>query len=205
MIEPVISRDLLLLKRIDKPALLRQLFELGCSYSGQIVSFNKMLGQLQDAGNTTTIAHYLELLEKVNLLMGLKKYSGKAVRRRSSSPKFQVMNTALMTASQQIVDNSINLNPSTRGRLTESAIGAHLVNASIDGQLNVYYWRENNHEVDFVVQAGRHRMKSGRKRESFPGVAAFAAKFKPTRVMLVGEGGISIESFLSTPVEQSLH
>ncbi len=54
----IISRDILLLSRVDKPALLRQLFRLGCDYSGQILAYNKMLGQLHDAGNTTTLAHW---------------------------------------------------------------------------------------------------------------------------------------------------
>ena len=98
LIEPVLSRDILLLSRVDKPALLRQVFELGCAYSGQILSYNKMLGQLQDAGNTTTIARYLDLLGGAGLVTGLQKYAGAAVRRRASSPKLQVLNTALMTA-----------------------------------------------------------------------------------------------------------
>ena len=97
LIETTISRDVLLMTRVDKPALLRRLFELGCRYSGQVLSYTKMLGQLQDAGNTTTLAHYLELLAGAGMLTGLQKYSGKAVRQRGSSPKLQVMTTALMT------------------------------------------------------------------------------------------------------------
>jgi predicted AAA+ superfamily ATPase len=98
LIETTISRDVLLMTRVDKPALLRRLFELGCRYSGQVLSYPKMLGQLQDAGNATTLAHYLDLLAGAGMLTGLQKYAGKAVRQRGSSPKLQVMNTALMTA-----------------------------------------------------------------------------------------------------------
>ena len=98
LVETSISRDVLLLTRVDKPTLLRQLFELACSYSGQILSYTKMLGQLVDAGNTTTLAHYLALLEGAGMVLGLPKYSGSTVRQRASSPKLQVMNTALMTA-----------------------------------------------------------------------------------------------------------
>ena len=76
LIEPTITRDVLLLSRVDKPALLRRLFQLGCAYSGQILSYTKMLGQLQDAGNTTTLAHYLDLLAGAGMLIGLPKYAG---------------------------------------------------------------------------------------------------------------------------------
>ena len=79
-------------------ALLRRLFELGRSHSGQILSYTKMVGQLQDVGDTTTLAHYLDLLAGAGMITGLQKYSGNAVRRRASSPKLQVLNTALMTA-----------------------------------------------------------------------------------------------------------
>ena len=73
LIETTIARDVLLMTRVDKPALLRRLFELGCRYSGQVLSYTKMLGQLQDAGNTTTLAHYLELLAGAGMLTGLSK------------------------------------------------------------------------------------------------------------------------------------
>ena len=71
LIETTLSRDILLMTRVDKPALLRRLFLLGCDYSGQILSYQKMLGQLQDAGNTTTLAHYLELLAGAGMLKGV--------------------------------------------------------------------------------------------------------------------------------------
>ncbi len=95
LIETTIARDVLLLSRVDKPALLRRLFELGCRYSGQVLSYTKMLGQLQDAGNTVTLAHYLDLLAAAGMLVGLPKYAGQVVRSRGSSPKLTVLNTAL--------------------------------------------------------------------------------------------------------------
>ena len=81
MIESTISRDVLLLSRVDKPAVLRRLFQLGCSHSGQVLSFTKMLGQLQDAGNTTTLAHYLDLLAGAGMVTGLPKYAGQIIPR----------------------------------------------------------------------------------------------------------------------------
>jgi predicted AAA+ superfamily ATPase len=101
LIETTISRDILLMNRVDKPALLRRFFELGCAYSGHVLSYQKMLGQLQDAGNTTTLAHYPTLLESAGMLIGLSKYAGQKVRRRASSPKLLVLNTALVTAQSQ--------------------------------------------------------------------------------------------------------
>lgn len=128
LIETTISRDILLMTRVDKPALLRQLFHLGCQYSGQVLSYQKMIGQLYDAGNTTTLAHYLELLNGAGLLSGLNKYSGKAHRKRGSSPKLLVLNTALMSALSSFSYKEAIYDRQYWGRLTETAVGAHLVN-----------------------------------------------------------------------------
>ena len=169
---------MLLLTRVDKPALLRRLFELGCRYSGQVLSYTKMLGQLQDAGNTTTLAHYLDLLGGAGMLTGLPKYAGQAVRQRGSSPKLQVLNTALMTAQSGLTLEEARADREFWGRLVESAVGAHLANAAAAGVCELFYWRERNREVDFVVQAGRVvtaiEVKSGRAPEAQPGLAAFA-------------------------------
>ena len=205
LVETTIARDVLLLSRVDKPALLRRLFELGCACSGQILSYTKMLGQLQDAGNTTTLAHYLDFLAGAGMLVGLQKYSGAAVRRRSSSPKLQVLNTALMTAGSGLTLTQARADPELWGRLVESAVGAHLANAAAAGTCEVFYWRERNREVDFVVRKGGAvtaiEVKSGRARGTPPGMAAFADAFRPTRLLLVGGDGIAVEEFLSQPVE----
>ena len=124
LIETTISRDVLLLSRVDKPALLRRLFELGCAYSGQILSYTKMLGQLQDAGNTTTLAHYLDLLSAAGMLVGLQKYAASATRERGSSPKLQVLNTALMSAQSGVSLADARRNREFWGRVVESAVGA---------------------------------------------------------------------------------
>ena len=208
LIETTISRDVLLMTRVDKPALLRRLFRLGCSYSGQVLSYTKMIGQLQDAGNTTTLAHYLDLLGSAGMLTGLPKYAGKAVRQRGSSPKLQVLNTALMTAQSGLSPDEARTDREFRGRLVESAVGAHLANAAADGTCELFYWREQSREVDFVVRAGRTvvaiEVKSGRAPHAFPGLAAFVEAFKPKRTLLVGGDGISLEEFLTTPVEHWL-
>ena len=205
LIETTISRDVLLLSRVDKPALLRRLFELGCAYSGQILSYSKMLGQLHDAGNTTTLAHYLDLMAVAGMLRGLQKYAGAAVRRRSSSPKLQVFNTALMTAGSGLTLAQARADHVFWGRLVESAVGAHLVNAAAGGSCEVFYWRDRHREVDFVVRAGRSvtaiEVKSERTHRTPPGMAAFAEAFRPTRSLLVGGGGIAVDEFLSKPVE----
>ena len=133
LVETTIARDVLLLSRVDKPALLRRLFELGCRYSGQILSYTRMLGQLQDAGNTTTLAHYLDLLAAAGMLEGLQKYAGAAVRQRGSSPKLQVLNTALMTAPMGLALEEARADRELWGQLVESAVGAHLANAAAAG------------------------------------------------------------------------
>lgn len=205
LIETTISRDVLLLSRVDKPALLRRLFQLGCRYSGQILSYTKMLGQLQDAGNVTTLAHYLDLLAGAGMVTGLQKFAGQAVRQRGSSPKLQVLNTALMTAQTGLTLKEARADREFWGRLTESAVGAYLANAAASGRMEVFYWRDRNKEVDFILRAGRRiiaiEVKSGRTREAQPGLAAFADAFKPQRTLLVGGDGIPVQDFLLQPVE----
>lgn len=204
LIETTVSRDVLLLSRVDKPALLRRLFELSCRYSGQILSFTKMLGQLQDAGNTTTLAHYLDLLAGAGMVAGLQKYAKDGARTRGSSPKLQVFNAALMTAASGMTPAEARKDTAFWGRLVESAVGAHLINSAAAGECELFYWREGNAEVDFVVRSGRSltaiEVKSGRPRETLPGMAAFTAAFQPKRVLLVGGDGIAVEEFLRRPV-----
>src|SRR3989338_342197 len=204
LIETTISRDILLMTRVDKPALLRRLFLLGCDYSGQILSYQKMLGQLQDAGNTTTLAHYLELLAGAGILTGLQKFAGKQVKQRGSSPKLQVLNTALIGAQSNMSFSTALTNRDFCGRLVETAIGAHLVNGTIGTKADVFYWRERGKEVDFVLRLGKTiaaiEVKSGRSKDTLAGMEAFSSIFKPQKKLLIGETGISIEEFLSTAV-----
>jgi len=203
LIETTISRDILLLTRVDKPALLRRLFQLGCAYSAQILSYQKMIGQLTDAGNTTTLAHYLDLLQGAGMLAGLSKFARGQVRQRSSSPKLQVLNTALMSAQDGRSITQARHDGDYWGRLVESCIGQHLCNSSFGTTIDVTYWRERNHEVDFVLHHGKTtvavEVKSGARRESLPGMEAFAREFKPKRQLLVGGQGIALEEFLSKP------
>jgi predicted AAA+ superfamily ATPase len=209
LIETTVARDVLLMTRVDKPALLRRLFELGCRYSGQVLSYTKMLGQLQDAGNATTLSHYLDLLSGAGMLTGLQKYTGQAALARGSSPKLQVLNTALMTAQSGRSPEEARADHEFRGRLVESAVGAHLVNAAARGVCDVYYWRERNREVDFVARAGREltafEVKSGRAPDALPGLDAFTRAFHPKRALLVGGDGIPLAEFLARPAEEWLN
>jgi uncharacterized protein len=200
LIETTISRDILLMTRVDKPALLRRLFLLGCEYSGQVLSYQKMLGQLQDAGNTTTLAHYLELLSGAGFLAGLGKYSGHSVRKRASSPKFQVFTTALITAQSPFSFKEARANPEYWGRLVESAVGAYLMNLAAQKKLELSYWREGDREVDFVVKTARTlsaiEIKSTRRKGSLAGMASFDQAFHPDHKLLAGGDGIPIGEFL---------
>jgi hypothetical protein len=205
LIETSISKDILMLTRIDKPALMKRLFELGCLYSGQILSYNKMIGQLLDAGNTTTLSHYLDLLNTAGLLAGIEKYSGNLIYKRSSSPKFQVHNTALISAGSQELFKDILVKPDGWGRMVESSIGAHLINYSITEGFSVSYWRERNEEVDFVLERKGKiigiEVKSGTTQSS-SGISVFKKAFNPFKVLLVGKSGIPWQDFLKlNPVE----
>lgn len=199
LIETSISKDILMLTRVDKPALLKRLFELGCLYSGQILSFTKITGQLQDAGNTTTLANYLRLLSDCGLLAGLEKYAGDVIRKRSSSPKFQIYNSALLTSQGNETYSDTIENPKMWGRLVESSVGAHLLNHSISERYNLYYWREGNNEVDFILEKGDKviglEVKSGASTENTR-MKIFNEKFLPNKMLLVGSGGIPYNEFL---------
>lgn len=203
LIETSISRDILLMTRVDKPALLRRLFQLACDYSGQILSYQKMTGQLTDAGNTVTLAHYLQLLQGAGMVAGLQKFSGGKIRQRGSSPKLQVLNTALMTSSSGMGFEETRRKSDLWGRLVESAAGAHLLNSTLGLPIEVTYWRERNAEVDFVLQRGQTvvgiEVKSAGGRRAMGGMEAFRRKFHPLRTLLVGGDGIPLEEFLSTP------
>ena len=199
LIDTVISRDILMLTRIVKPALLKRLFELGTLYSGQILSYTKLMGELREAGNTTTLSHYLDLLAESGLLGGIEKYAGNVVRKRSSSPKFQVYNNALLSALGNATFSEMVVDPAKWGRMVESSIGTHLINNSITDRYSLNYWRDGNQEVDYVLEKNGKlialEVKSGRRREN-AGMKVFADKFHPAKVLLVGTGGIPLEEFL---------
>lgn len=206
LIEPAITRDILMMTRIDKPALLRQLFHLAAVNSGKIISYTKLLGQLHDAGNTTTLAHYCNLLHTAGLLGGLHKYAGTAIRRRSSIPKFQVHNNALLTALDSLSFKAIRQNPEIRGHYVESAVGAHLVNMAFENDWELCYWREGNYEVDFVLSRDEHavafEVKSGKNSMLMSGLAAFHEKFRPRKSFVIGQKEMTLEEFFNTPAQR---
>lgn len=205
LIETTISRDILQMQRVHKPALLRRLFELGCAYSGQILSYQKMLGQLQDAGNTTTLAHYLNLLEKAGMLAGLPKFSEKKARQRASSPKLLVLNTALMTAPSGVSLKEAKKEPDGWGRIIESCVGASLKNGLMQIHGELFYWLDRNQEVDFVLRRGKElvaiEVKSGGRKARLNGMKAFCESHRVKKKLLVGADGIPLERFLLMPPE----
>ena len=210
LLEAAISRDVLQLTRVDKPALMRQLAHLAMHYSGQLLSYTKMLGSLQDAGNTTTLAHYLHLLEAAGLVAGLPKFAGDAARQRGSIPKLLVLNTALVSASLDYSFAQARQTPDHWGRLVETCVGAYLWNLTRERQYAVQlsYWRERSSEVDFCLEAGQIgskqkriaiEVKSGKKRERPAGLEAFKTQFASHRSLVVGSGGLALEEFLKMP------
>ena len=167
-----------------------------------------MIGQLQDAGNTTTLAHYLDLLAGAGMVTGIAKFAGQKVRQRGSSPKLQVLNTALLSTHSHLTFEAAQQERDFWGRLVESAVGAHILNSTAGTNIEVFYWREGNQEVDFVLRSGRAitaiEVKSGRHRNTLPGMEAFAKAFKPQHQLLIGGQGIPLEEFFCTPVTQYL-
>jgi predicted AAA+ superfamily ATPase len=209
LIETTIGKDVLLMSPVQKPALLRRVFDLACRYSGQMLSYQKMMGQLSDAGNTTTLAHYLELLEGAGMVCGLQKYAGQAVRQRASSPKLQVFNTALMGAlavAEGYGLEQVRAIPDLWGRVVESAVGAELLARHLthtSSSPSIHYWNSGGKEVDYVVTDAQNlfvlEVKSGRSRGNTMGLQAFRSEFPAARPMIVGTGGLPLELWFSTP------
>ena len=208
LVVPTIERDVVSMTSIRKPALMRRLFEVGARYSGQILSYTKMLGQLQDAGNTTTLTGYLQLLSQVGLLTGLDKHVNRAVSAKASPPKLNVINTGLMSMVSGYRFDEARADRSFWGRLVESAVGAHLIN-TMPSSGNLKYWRDRRGqtvvEVDFVVQRGPRllgiEVKTGPTRESLSGLEEFQNRFD-ARTLVVGESGVPLDEFLSVPASE---
>lgn len=203
LIETTLSKDILMMSRVDKPSLLRRLFELGCGYSGQILSMTKLLGQLQDAGNTTTLSHYLELLDSAGLLTGLEKYAPDVARQKMSIPKWQVQNAAFSSVYYPYSFDQSRQNPDIWGRCVETAVGVHLIRSQRLQRTEVTYWREGNDEVDFVLKKSNKvigiEVKSGRT-QSAKGMIAFEKKIRHNKVLLIGNSGIPWQDFLKSDV-----
>ena len=211
LVAPAIEKDVVMTSNIYKPALMKQLFEVGCGYSAEILSLTKMMGQLQDAGNVTTLASYLEILDQCALLTVLHKYANDEARKRASVPKYQVYNNALLTAYKGRGFETDRTDTRAWGRWVESAVGAHLLSMADELDYKVFYWREpsknkkeKDKEVDFIIVHGGEvtaiEVKSGRRGMN-SGLPAFVEAFRPKRSFVVGTGGVSLEDFLSCRIE----
>lgn len=205
LVAPAIEKDIILTSNIYKPALMKQLFELGCTYSAELLSLTKALGQLQDAGNVTTLSSYLEILNQCNLLAGLQKYANDEARRYQSIPKYQVYNNALLTAFKGTSYEKDRIDPQIWGRWVESAVGAYLLGGAEEGGYSVYYWRERSDEVDFIIVRQREVMalevKSGRRGMN-SGIPKFNDLFHPKRSLVIGTDGIPFEEFFRMRIEE---
>lgn len=203
LVAPSIEKDVVMTSKIYKPALMSQLFALGCAYSGEMLSLTKMLGQLQDAGNVTTLQSYLNILRQCNLLTGLQKYAGDEARKYRSVPKFQVYNNALLTAYQHTSFEAARVDTKAWGRWVESAVGVCLLAQAEEEEYEVYYWRDSNDEVDFIVNRGGRltalEVKSGRRGIN-SGLPRFAKEFRPDKSLVIGTDGISLDDFFSANI-----
>ena len=204
IIESSISQDVLQMSKIQKPALMRALFYLGVQYSGQILSFNKIVGQMDDAGNTTTLSGYLNLLHHAGLLTGLEKFTNRPVKTRSSSPKFQVFNNAFLTATAGKEPEMIKDDPADWGRIVESAVGAYLQNQSLKLHYDLYYWREGNYEVDYILKKNEKiialEVKSSGFTKKHDGLKKFKERYGNINAYLIGSSGIPVDEFLSMDI-----
>lgn len=199
LVAPAIEKDVIMTANIYKPALMKQVFELGCGYSGELLSLTKIVRQLQDVGNATTVANYINILDESNLLAGLQKFAMDDARKYNSVPKFQVYNNALLTVYKGRSYVQDRLDTMVWERWVESAIGTHLLSQAADLEYEVFYWRERDNEVDFVIKS-EHKciaieVKSGR-RGTNKGLPLFDKTFHPDLSFVVGTEGIGLEDFL---------
>ena len=197
IIAPAIEKDVLQTTYIYKPALMHQLFHLGCAYSGELLSYNKMLGLLQDAGNATTLVNYMEVLGESKLLTGLPKYVMDASRKYRTIPKLQVYNNALLTALTEGVSyEKVFTDPQLWGRWVESAVGCYLLDKADELDCDLFYWREDNEEVDLVLRRADKllaiEVKSG-KRQSNSGLSTFRQMYNPQHSLVVGGQALPLE------------
>ncbi|MDE7350578.1 MAG: ATP-binding protein [Muribaculaceae bacterium] len=200
IIDATINKDILMDTPISKPALLRQTFELGAAYSGSLLSLTKMVGSLQDAGNTSTLASYLNLLNESGLLGGLQKFSIDTARRKASIPKLQVYNNALKTIYSSLSFDQAIVDRKVWGHILESGIGAYIVNDAFAKRFEVYYWRERDAEVDFVLRKKDSLVAieiKGNAEKRTEGLDVFKEKYNPKAAFIVGDGGIKPEEFLT--------
>jgi len=204
IIETTISRDIMLMTRIHKPALLRRVFELGCHCTGDVLSYQKMIGQLQDAGNATTLANYLDLLSEAGLVAGLQKFSLDRLRQKVSSPKLQVFNSALTTAQSHLSFKSMQQGREAWRNLIEATIGGHLINSALGTKIEIFYWKEGNYVVDFVIRKGETiitlMVNPSKKGIGVRAVEVFSEIYRPQQNLIVGEQGIPVDQFLLTPL-----
>lgn len=205
IIEATINKDILMDTPISKPALLRQTFELGAAYSGELLSLNKMLGSLQDAGNTVTLSGYINLLKESGLLCGLQKYSIDNARRKASIPKLQVYNNALKTVYSPINFEQAIIDRKSWGRIFESNIGAYLVSQSFIHHFDVFYWRERDLEVDYILRKNNVlvaiEVKSNAEKRT-EGLEKFRQLFNPKSALIIGDGGVSAEDFFTMDIRK---
>ena len=208
LVAPAIEKDVIMTSNIYKPALMKRLFELGCGYSAEILSLTKLIGQLQDAGNVTTLAGYLEILNQCSLVAALQKYAKDDARKYNSIPKYQVYNNALMTAYKGRTFEKDRIDPRVWGRWVESAVGAYLLSMAEELEYQLYYWREGTDEVDFIIVTGGEciaiEVKSGRRGMN-SGLPKFVKAFHPKRSFVVGTSGVSLEDFLKSDLEELIH
>lgn len=193
IVESVIGKDILSNRKVGNPSLFRQAFEILCSYPAQEISYTKLLGQLQDKGNTDLIKYYIELYSGAFLIYSLMKYSEKTHLSKGAIPKIVLSCPALYTLTKG--PKAIQ-DPEIKGRLFELAVGATLI--QLPGQL--YYWRQGNYEVDYVYSYLNKRyaieVKSGRKKY-YKGLDIFQKQF-PGSVSIIITPEV-FESFSEDP------
>jgi len=202
--ETALARDIVLMAHIERPALLRSLFRLGCEYSGHIYSYQKIASQLHDSPNAITLANYLDLLGGAGMLRGISKYPPQATRQRGSFIKLQVFNTALTTAPSPTTFARARQLPDQWIKLVELAVGAHLSGAALSGEIDdIYYWRDRSKEVDFILRLGTKivaiEVKNHRRKEPGSALAVFDKAFLPAKTYIVGGDEFPLEKFFETP------
>jgi len=203
LIETVLAKDIFLMSPVSKPILLRQTFSLATGHPAQILSYQKMLGSLTDAGNVTTIASYLRLLASAFLVLPLERYSGTVIKQKSSIPKIIIFDNALVSAMNNLSEDDVSNDPTWQGRLVENAVGAKIQVAIEKQGGELSYWRERDREVDFVVRIGKSllaiEVKSGQLKENPSGLEYFLRNHPEAKGLVICDLQHEASSYIDIP------
>ena len=203
VIEPAISRDIFPLR---DGGFLRRIYALICQNSGHVMSYRRICSLLDSGDSKSAVSHYLCKLAHTGLIGIIGKFDNLQMNSANSSPKLLVRDTSLMTAFSCLSFSEVEKDPVFFSHLKKTAVGAHLINGTIDSDIEVFYWLDRNRHVDYILQRGRDiimiEVLTNASQFRYDGYSIFAQKYHPKRHIVVGDTNVDLSRFFATsPIE----